>query len=263
MPEKTVRLERKNRIALLTLNQPEKLNAMNDAMAADFREALEVLRTDPWFRVLVLTGAGRAFSAGGNLERMRANVGSDPIKRKKDSLAFYQSFLGIRDLQIPTIAAINGHAVGAGACLALACDMRIASENSKIGFTFAKIGLYPGMGTEYFLIRTVGRAKTFELLMTGDLVDAQEAWRIGLVNRVVPPEKLLDEALGLAEKIAVMPVLPIRLLKESIDAAQRNTLTETLQREAAYQALCYQTGDIVEGIDAVRGKRAPNFTDEY
>jgi enoyl-CoA hydratase len=263
MPEETVRLEIKNRVAWLTFNQPEKLNAMDDTMAGDFRRAVEHLRTDPLPRVVVLTGAGRSFSAGGDLERMKSRVGSDPIQRKKESFAFYYSFLRIRELEIPTIAAINGHAIGAGACVALACDMRIAAENSRIGFTFAKIGLYPGMGAEYFLIRLVGRAKTYELLMTGDILDAQEAWRIGLVNRVVPADRLMDEAGQLAEKIAAMPVLPIRLLKEAIDAALHNTLAETLQREATYQALCYHTTDIVEGIEAVREKRTPRFKDEY
>jgi enoyl-CoA hydratase/carnithine racemase len=141
--------------------------------------------------------------------------------------------------------------------------MRIAAEDSKIGFTFAKIGLHPGMGAEYFLTRMIGRARTFELLMTGDILSAEEAFRIGLVNHLAPSEKLMEKALELAGKIAAMPVLPIRMLKESIDAATRNTLAETLHREAAYQSLCYMTTDIAEGIDAAREKRPTNFKDEY
>jgi enoyl-CoA hydratase/carnithine racemase len=258
-----VLMETKNRICVLTFNQPDKLNAMNDVMAEAFSSAIDQIKKDQEPKVLILTGAGRAFSAGGNLERMKSNVGSNPAKRKKESFAFYNSFLRLMDLEIPTIAAINGHAIGAGACVSLACDMRIAAENSKIGFTFAKIGLHPGMGAEYFLTRIIGRARTFELLMTGDILSAEEAFRIGLVNHLSPPEKLMDNTLELAGKIAAMPVLPIRMLKESIDAATRNTLAETLHREAAYQALCYMTTDISEGIDSAREKRPSKFTDEY
>ena len=263
MADKAVLMETKNRICIVTFNQPDKLNAMNDVMAEAFSAAIDKIKKDPVPRVVILTGAGRAFSAGGNLERMRSNVGSNPVKRKKESFAFYNSFLHLVDLEIPTIAAINGHAIGAGGCVSLACDMRIAATDSKIGFTFAKIGLHPGMGAEYFLTRMIGRARTFELLMTGDIISAEEAFRIGLVNHLTAPEQLMDKALELAEKIAAMPVLPIRLLKESIDAATRNTLSETLQREAAYQALCYMTTDISEGIDSARGKRPAKFTDEY
>jgi enoyl-CoA hydratase/carnithine racemase len=263
MSGKAVLIETKDRICTITFNQPDKLNAMNDVMAEEFRTAIHKIRMDPEPKVLILTGAGRAFSAGGNLEKMRGNVGSNPAKRKKESFAFYNSFLRIMDLEIPTIAAINGHAIGAGACVSLACDMRIAATDSKIGFTFAKIGLHPGMGAEYFLTRMIGRARTFELLMTGDILPAEEAFRIGLVNHLVPPEKLMEKALELAGKIAAMPVLPIRMLKESIDAATRNTLAETLHREAAYQSLCYMTTDIAEGIDAAREKRPSSFKDEY
>ncbi|MEW6187755.1 MAG: enoyl-CoA hydratase-related protein [Thermodesulfobacteriota bacterium] len=263
MSDNAVLVETKNRICVLTLNQPDKLNAMNDIMAEAFIEAIGRVKNDPEPKVLILTGADRAFSAGGNLDRMRANVGSNPAKRKKESFAFYNSFLRIMDLEIPTIAAINGHAIGAGACVSLACDMRIAAENSRIGFTFAKIGLHPGMGAEYFLSRMIGRARTFELLMTGDIITAEEALRIGLVNHLAPPDKLMEKALELAGKIAAMPVLPIRMLKESIDAATRNTLAETLHRQAAYQSLCYMTSDIIEGIDSTREKRTPDFRDEY
>jgi enoyl-CoA hydratase/carnithine racemase len=261
--EKAVLIETKNRICTVTFNQPDKLNAMNDPMAEEFRAAIHKIRMDPEPKVLILTGAGRAFSAGGNLEKMRGNVGSNPAKRKKESFAFYNSFLRLMDLEIPTIAAINGHAIGAGACVSLACDMRIAATDSKIGFTFAKIGLHPGMGAEYFLTRMIGRARTFELLMTGDILSAEEAFRIGLVNHIVPPDQLMNKASELAGKIAAMPVLPIRMLKESIDAATRSTLSETLHREAAYQSLCYMTADIAEGIDSAREKRPSKFMDEY
>lgn len=263
MSEKTVKLEVKDRICILTLNQPEKLNFMSEEMAKDFREAVEKIRTDPEPRVMIVTGEGRAFSAGGDLKAMDGNVGGTPSFLKKKTFYFYKSFLSIMDLEIPTIAAINGHAIGAGACVSLACDMRIAANNSKIGFTFAKIGLHPGMGAEYFLTRMIGRARTFELLMTGDTISAEEAYRIGLVNHITPPEELMGKAMELAIKIAAMPVLPIRTLKEAIDVAMSSDLNATLHKQAAYQAICYLSNDIKEGIDSVRKKRTPHFSDEY
>jgi len=263
MSSKAVTIEIKDRVCVLTLNQPEKLNAMDDKMSADFQEAIKDLRQNPEPKVVILTGAGRAFSAGGNLQRLLDNVGSNPAVRKIESFSFYSSFLDIMRLDVPTIAAINGHAVGAGACVSLACDMRIASTGSRIGFTFAKIGLHPGMGAEYFLTRLVGRARTCELLMTGDLITADEAYRIGLVNHLAEPDELMNKARELALKIAAMPALPVRMLKESIDAAMNSTLEQTLHREAAYQAICYLTGDIKEGIESTRDKRTPNFKDEY
>ena len=263
MGEKTVKVEVKDRICILTLNQPEKLNFMSHEMAIDFREAIEKIKSDPEPKVMILTGEGRAFSAGGDLKTMSGNIGGKLSYLKKRTFYFYKSFLSILDLEIPTIAAINGHAIGAGACLTLACDMRLAASNSKIGFTFAKIGLHPGMGAEYFLTRIIGRARTIELLMTGDTISAEEAYGMGLVNHVTPPEELMDKAMELAGKIAAMPVLPIRMLKETIDAAMSSDLNATLHKQAAYQAMCYLSDDIKEGIDSVRNKRTPHFSDEY
>jgi enoyl-CoA hydratase len=263
MSEKTVKVEVKDRICLLSLNQPEKLNFMSEEMAKDFRETIEKIKSDPEPRVMIVTGEGRAFSAGGDLKTMDGNVGGIPSYLQKKTFYFYKSFLSIMDLEIPTIAAINGHAIGAGACLSLACDMRLAANNSKIGFTFAKIGLHPGMGAEYFLTRMIGRARTFELLMTGDIISAEEAYRIGLINHITPPEELMEKAMELAGKIAAMPVLPIRMLKEAIDASMSSDLTATLHKQAAYQAICYIGDDIKEGIESVREKRTPHFSDEY
>jgi enoyl-CoA hydratase/carnithine racemase len=259
----TVTLEINNRIGLLTLNQPENLNAMNEGMAAEFKEAIHGLQETSEAKALVLTGAGRAFSAGGNLNLMKSMLGGDPGVYKENIYRFYRSFLSIMELKIPTIAALNGPAMGAGACVALACDMRIAATDSRIGFTFARIGLHPGMGAEYFLPRIVGRAKTCELLMTGDIIGADEALRIGLVNHVVPPEELMDRAMGLAERLAAMPTLTIRMLKESIDAAIVSDLEATLNREAAYQGMCHLTDDMREGVQAMMEKRPPRFKDEY
>ena len=263
MAPDTVTLEVQNRIGVLTLNQPEKMNAMSEAMATEFRDAIHGLEKTSEAKVLVVTGAGRAFSAGGNLKQMQRMLGGDPAVYSRNIYAFYRAFLSILDLRIPTIAAVNGPAIGAGACVAMACDMRIAASDCRIGFTFARIGLHPGMGAEYFLARTVGRAKTCELLMTGDILGADEALRIGLVNHVVPPEELMDRAMELAARLAAMPTLPIRMLKESIDAAIVSDLEATLNREAAYQGMCHLTEDMREGVQAMMEKRTPHFKDEY
>ncbi|MBW2323974.1 MAG: enoyl-CoA hydratase/isomerase family protein [Deltaproteobacteria bacterium] len=204
MSDQAVKLEVKDRICTLMLNQPEKLNAMGDEMAKNFAEALEKIKADSEPRVVIVTGAGRAFSAGGNLDRIEARIGSNPNINQKNGYDFYNVFLRILELKIPTIAAINGHAIGAGGCLALACDMRYASIKSRIGFT-----------------------RTFELLMTGDVITAEEACRIGLVNHTAQPEELMDKVMELAKKIAAMPVLPIKMLKESIDAGIRGSLDDT------------------------------------
>lgn len=263
MDSKTLLVETRNRVCLLTLNQSETMNAMSEEMAVEFKAAVQAIGEERQLKALVLTGSGKAFSAGGNLKLMQSRLGGNPAVYQQNVYRFYRSFLSIMDLEIPTIAAINGQAIGAGACLALACDMRIAATDARIGFPFARLGLHPGMGAEYFLPRIVGRAKACELLMTGEAVPAEEALRIGLVNRVAPAEKLMEEATALALKIAAMPVLPIRMLKESIDAALASDLESTLHREAAYQGICHLTDDMREGIQARIEKRSPDFKDEY
>ncbi len=261
MSEKPVLVDFKDRVCVLTLNEPDRLNAMSDEMAVVFNETIQQLKQNSLPKVLIVTGAGRAFSAGGNLDKIASGFGMDPGKQKKQSFDFYNCFLSIRTLRIPTIAAINGHAIGAGGCLAVACDMRIAAESAKIGFPFVRIGLHPGMGSEYLLLNSVGQAKTYELLMTGDIIPAAEAHRIGLVNHVVPDEGLMDKAFELARKICAMPDLPIKMMKDSIPAAGSSSLEETLHRQASYQAINYMTGDFKEGVNALREKRKPHFKD--
>ena len=263
MNKQPVITELKNRICILTLNEPEQLNAISDEMSVVFKKTIEKLKADNKPKVLVITGAGRAFSSGGNLSEIESCFGSEPGIRKRNIFDFYNRFLSVRTLRIPTIAAINGYAIGAGACLAIACNMRIAAEGAKIGFPFAKLGLHPGMGAEYLLLNTVGEAKTYELLMTGDIIPAAEAHRIGLVNHVVPDDKLMDKAMELANKICAIPDLPIKMMKDSIPAAKNCTLAETLHRQASYQAINYMTRDVKEGINALREKRKPNFQDDY
>jgi enoyl-CoA hydratase len=248
----TITTEFKDRICILTLNDPEQLNAMGQKMSEAFKDTINALAQDSQVRVLILTGAGRAFSAGGNLDKIAEGYGGDPGIQKKASFEFYNNFLCIRKLGIPTIAAVNGPAVGAGACLALACDMRMAAQSAKFGFPFARIGLHPGMGAEYLLQRAVGEAKTFELLMTGRMIPAPEALAMGMVNQVIGDDDFMDKTLELAKTIASMADQPIKMMKESIPAARHSTLEETLHRQAAYQSINYMTEDFKEGIDALR-----------
>ncbi|WDP89621.1 MAG: enoyl-CoA hydratase/isomerase family protein [Desulfobacter sp.] len=263
MEETRLKIELKDRICILTLNDPGHLNAMSEEMSQVFRDTITDLGEDGTVKVLILTGAGRAFSAGGNLDDIAGNYKGDPAALKKASVEFYSRFLCIRNLKVPTIAAVNGHAVGAGACLALACDMRMAGESARFGFPFARLGLHPGMGAEYLLHRIVGEAKTFELLMTGALVESQEAMDMGMVNHVVADEELMDKTMDLARRIAAMPDLPLKMMKETIPAARTATLDECLHRQAAYQAINYMTEDFKEGIDALKARRAPKFRDRY
>ena len=164
-------------------------------------------------------------------------------------------------MPIPTIAALNGSAIGAGACLALACDMRYATESASIGFTFIRLGINPGMGAEYLLYRLVGPAKTKELLMTGDILSAKDAGALGLVNRVVPDVQLRDTVMDIARRITRMPAVPLKVIKENTDHAHRGTLSDILHKEAVFQGITFQEPNFQEGVRAILEKRAPEFKD--
>jgi len=220
------------------------------------------IEKDPRIRVLIVTGTGKAFCSGADLKMVSKWLHANPPLEQKEMLDFYQCFLGITELQIPTIAALNGPAIGAGGCLALACDMRIAAQDAKLGFTFIKLGINPGMGSEYFLSRLVGPARTLELLVTGNILTAEEALQIGLVNKVVSSKELMERVTEFAEKIVAMPALPVRIIKESTYTAIGSTLTDVLRKEATYQVRCLQTDNMHEGINAIQEKRAPCFHDE-
>ncbi len=262
MKYSTILLEKVDEIVVLRLNLPEALNPMNYEMALEFRQAVEQIGGDPEIKGLILTGNGQAFSAGGNLKVMQQRTEALPFRHKEEIRQFYRSFLCIRNLKIPTIAAVNGYAIGAGACLALACDIRIASEKAKFGFTFVKIGLHPGMAATYLLPRVVGTAKAYELLATGDLIEATEAYRIGMVSKVVKAEELMPTAQGLVKKIASMPMVALKTVKESIYINfEEPNIEVALDREAAHQALTFTTGDIKEGIAAAIEKRKAKYSD--
>lgn len=246
-------------VATLTLQRPQSRNAMNAKMAREIKEALATVAATPQARVLILTGAAGTFCSGGDITAMGGQLAMTLAERTSELLRFYRSFLAIRDLEIPTIAAINGHAMGAGLTLALACDLRLAAENAKLGLSFVKIGLHPGMGSCYFLARMVGTAKALELLWSGEAISAAEAQRLGLVNRVVNAEAIGEEARALARGLAVGPAVAIRLIKSTVYRAAEADLDSILEREAFAQAISTVTDDFKEGVSAFLEKRAARF----
>ena len=253
-------VEQQDGIVTLTLNHPENLNAMTAAMGDEVTDAVRALNQDKNARVLILTGAGRAFCAGGakgNLQsRTQSRAGGTSTETPK---AFYQRFLSLRQLEIPTIAAINGPAVGAGFCIALACDMRIATANARMGLNFVRLGIHPGMAATFTTPRLVGLAKACEVIFTGRLYSGEEAFALGLVNRVVPQEKLLDEAMALAREIAANAPVAVRLAKRALYRGEADLLDAAIEVESEHQAYTWTTEDAKEGITAMTEKRAPKF----
>ena len=259
MTNPSVILEKTGRVARLVLNRPQMKNAMDDAMALEFASAVTELKNDAQTGVVVITGAADAFCAGGNLKMLQEQLQASAEVNQDRLLRFYRSFLSVLDLEIPVIAAIRGPAIGAGACLALACDIRLAAPSAKLGFTFIRLGINPGMGAEYLLTALVGPARAMELLMTGDVIHADRAAQLGLVNTIVKDEALDQEAMALAGRLGSMPALPLRVIKEQVRAASRQSLDDALVRASSFQGICCQSPQTTEGIQAVLEKRPPKF----
>ena len=250
-------------IATLTLNRTETLNAMNEAMMGELERILIELEADTAVRAVVLTGAGRAFSSGGDQKRDGTAVppsffDGDPGGALIERLN--RCVLRMQRLPKPIIGSINGVAAGAGLNIALATDLRIASDTARFGEVFARIGLVPDGGGTYFLPRLVGTAKAMELILLADLIDAQEALRIGLVNRVVPTEQLQPETRKLAERLAQGPTVAYGLAKTGLYQGLGMSLEDVLNMEARNQAIAARTTDRAEGAAAFREKRPPRFT---
>jgi enoyl-CoA hydratase len=267
MPEPSpLLLERADGVALLTFNDPERRNAMTQAMGEAFAQRVAELADDPALRAVILTGAGRAFSAGGDLgmigSRSREGTQQPGAARRgiRDTMrSFYKLFLSVRDLPCPTIAALNGAAIGAGLCVALACDVRIASTEAKLGLNFTRLGLHPGMGATWTLPRLVGPAVAAELLFSSRIFRGDEAARIGLVNRAVAPEAVVPTARELAAEFASSAPLAVRAVKRALARSPEVSLEDQLSFEAQEQAACFETRDVREGLTAARERRAPHF----
>jgi len=252
--------KREGRVATLILNRPERMNALNADLVLALNDALIRVEADPEINVVVLAGAGRAFCAGGDLGvigkgRQENNVAElQPILRSG-----MQAVLKIRTMRQPVIAAVHGAAAGAGMNIALAADICVASDDAMFGQNFAKVGLFPDYGGTFFLPQLVGPAKAAELFYTGEMINAAEALRIGIVNRVVPLAQLETEAHALAHKIANGPAIAIRAIKEVLFSRDKDKLTELLDLEVEQQMKCFYSEDCSEGIRAFFEKRAPKF----
>lgn len=246
-------------IAMITLNEPDNLNAMNEPMGRDFGRILTDIDRDKSVRVAVLTGAGRAFSSGGNLDMIEAKTNKSKVTNKRELKNFYKLFLKVRELRVPVIAAINGPAVGAGFCLALACDLRYAAESAKLGANFARLGLAPGMGGTFLVTRLAGSARASEILLFGEVMAARKAYEMGILNDVYASDELMAKVNEKAALIAANAPLPVAMIKKGIQKALDATLTRMFDYDAAAQAACFASEDIKEGIRAIREKRAPVF----
>lgn len=246
-------------VAVLSLNRPERLNALTVSMGASFEAAVTALGTEPDLRAVVLTGEGRAFSAGGDLDFLERRAAAGPQENAEEMRAFYRRFLALRSLPVPALAAVNGPAIGAGLCLALACDLRVCARNAKLGLTFVGLGLHPGMGATHLLPTLVGHQTASRLLLTGDVIDGDEALRLGLVAEAVDTEDVLPRTLELARRMAAAGPVAVRSTVRSLRMLADEGLERALWREADAQAHCYSTADLRSGIEAVRTKSKAVF----
>jgi enoyl-CoA hydratase/carnithine racemase len=247
--------ERDHGIVTLTLNRPRERNALStQAQWDELVSYCERIRGDESVKVVILTGAGSAFSAGGNVKDMRDKRGiaaGSPYAIAQSYQAGIQRIpLALHQLEVPTIAAVNGPAIGAGCDLACMCDIRIASENARFAESFVKLGIVPGDGGAWLLQRAIGYQRAAELSFTGDMIDAQTALAIGLVTRVVPPDLLMPSARELAARIAANPAPALRMAKRLLRQAQTARLDETLQLSAALQALAHHTPEHDQAVAA-------------
>lgn len=261
MSYETIQLEMLGAVGVITLNRPDALNALNVTMVQDFRAAIcEVQGRNA--RAVVLTGAGRAFCAGGDLRGMQ-----EIADREGRVEAFFDAplrqlnecVLSIRRIPVPFIAAVNGAASGGGCNLALACDLVLAAESARFNQAFIKVGLSPDCGGTFILPRLVGWKRATELLMTGDVINAQRALEMGMINAVVPDSELMAQALALAERLAQAPMAAIGWIKELLEASATNDYGEQLELERRAQIQVGRTRDFKEGVAAFIEKRPPKF----
>ena len=258
-------IERDNGIVTLTLNRPEKRNAISTREECDeVVAACDALRRDDDVRCVIVTGAGSAFCAGGDLKGMRDRTGimaasSAAEMRENYRRGIQRIPLALYELDVPTIAAINGPAIGAGLDLACMCDIRIASEKALFAESFVKVGIVPGDGGAFLLPKVIGMSKALEMSLTGETIGPAEALACGLISRVVAPEKLLDSAKETARKIAANPPQAVRLTKRLLREGQSLSLPTLLEMSAAFQALAHGTADHKEAVASLLEKRPGVF----
>ncbi|MDX2276659.1 MAG: enoyl-CoA hydratase-related protein [Hyphomonadaceae bacterium] len=260
-----VTYQKNDRIAVITLNRPESRNAIAKLEDCDeLAEAFLKADADPEVSVVVLTGAGKSFCAGGDLKAIREKTGIGPRDAAVDTRANYRRGVHkvietIAEVEIVTVAAINGHAIGLGLDIAVLCDLRVAAVSAQMASSFVKVGIVPGDGGAWILTQAVGASRAAELILTGDILTAEDALQLGLVSRVAPDGETLAVAQQMAERVAVNPAQSLRLAKRLLREARHGRLSDVLQLSAAYQALAHETDDHKEAVAAFTEKRAPRF----
>lgn len=258
MTDTPLRVERHDAVAVLTLNVPDRRNAMTAELTAAWTDAVAALRADATVRAVVVTGEGSAFCAGGDLSWIGESPDLTVMSLRERMLPFYRAWLAVRDLEVPVVAAVNGAAVGAGLCLALACDLRYASPGTTFSAPFARLGMHPGMAATYLLPEVVGLARARDLLLTGRRVTAEEALDIGLVNGVA--DDVLAHALDVARGIADSAPIAVRLTKAALAYAGHHSIDAALDWEGLAQPVTMASADLREGLAAQAERRAPRFT---
>jgi 2-(1,2-epoxy-1,2-dihydrophenyl)acetyl-CoA isomerase len=247
-------------VSTLRMNRPDRLNALNVPLGLALAAALQRAAADHSVRAVVLTGAGRAFCAGGDLTALRgARDRNAPHELKELLAAGRQIVLTIAAMPKPVIAAVNGAAAGGGMNLSLACDVRIASDQAVFAESFANIGLYPDFGGTYYLPRLVGEARAAELFFTGEIISASQAEKIGIVSHVVPAADFEEETRRLAGRLAAAPPLPVRNVKQALRGRHLSELERVLDEENRFQVECFLSQDAGEGFEAFFAKRKPSF----
>lgn len=247
-------------VALLTLDNPDQRNAMSPPMTQAWAATIAELTDDPDLRAVVVTGEGSAFCSGGDPRWIAGEPDAAVHELRTRMIGFYRAWLSIRRLEVPTIAAINGPAVGAGLCLALACDLRYAAASARMSVPFVKLGMHAGMAATYTLPNVVGEAHARDLLLTGRTVDAEEAFRLGLVSRVHPDDTFLEEVLATARGMAGTAPVASRLTKVALRDGGHADFDTAIEWEALAQPTTLATTDLQEGVAAARERREPRFT---
>ena len=247
-------------VAVLTLALPERRNMMDAAMTRSWVRAVEALGADEGLRAVVVTGEGTAFCSGGDTSWIGSGTDAGVDALRGRMRAFYGDWLSLRDLDVPTVAAVNGAAVGAGLALALACDLRVVAEDARLGVPFTALGMHPGMATTWSLPEVAGLQVARELLLTGRMVDGAEAVRLGLALRAVPAAEVLPQALELATTIASRAPVATRLTTRALREGGHRDHASALAWEALAQAVTLASEDLQEGLAAQRERRAPRFT---
>jgi enoyl-CoA hydratase/carnithine racemase len=256
----TIKLEYSNNVATITLNLPDKLNSIGVKMIHELIQACDEIEQSGKARVIVITGAGRAFCAGADLDDLKETAASKSADLERNLRLWFLLTWRIKNVELPTIAAVNGHALGGGFALAIACDIRIAAEDVRTGTVFVQRGASSAdMGVSWILPRLVGAGRAAELMFTGDIIDAAKAERIGLFNHVVPRDQLMQAAREMAEKLAAGPPIGLKFTKRALNRSMWEGLQSQLNLECATQSLAFMSDDFNEGVKSFYEKRPAEF----